>query len=84
MIGIAISSPIRAQGIAPGSVWVNSGGSEMTIAVDTNGLMSGTYVNKVDGFSWKNEPMALSGWVNGDLVIVFLLSRKIPTSIAIH
>lgn len=58
-----------AQSIAAGSVWVNDGGSELTITtVGSDGAISGTYINKVEGFDCKNEPMAVNGWVDGDLL----------------
>lgn len=66
---VAFAGLSHAQGIATGSEWVNDGGSEMKIStINSDGSISGTYINKADGFNCKNEPMALSGWLNGDLI----------------
>jgi hypothetical protein len=57
------------QTLQPGTTWVNEGGSELTInTIGNDGSLAGTYVNKVEGFDCKDEPMTLSGWLEGALV----------------
>lgn len=66
---ITTVSTAYAQSIQAGSTWVNAGGSELSIAsIGSDGAILGTYVNKVKGFSCKNEPMNLTGWLDGDLI----------------
>ena len=64
-----LTSPAFAQSITVGSKWKNPGGSEMTIStIATDGSITGTYINRVTGFSCKNETMKLSGWIEGNLI----------------
>ncbi|UCI06277.1 avidin/streptavidin family protein [Mesorhizobium sp. B1-1-8] len=64
-----LATAVSAQSLQPGTSWVNEGGSEFTIsAVGADGALSGTYVNKVSGFDCQNEPMAVNGWVDGNLI----------------
>lgn len=63
-----------AQTIDPGSAWVNSRGSELTIdAVGDDGAISGTYINRAEGFACRDKPFAVSGWVQGDLISFVVL-----------
>ncbi len=60
---------VSAQGIQPGSTWVNHRGSQLTIsAIGADGAITGTFVNKAPGFDCQNEGFPVSGWVEGDLI----------------
>ncbi len=69
LVWVSFASVGYAQGIKPGSEWVNTSGSEMKITnIEADGSISGTYINRAEGFSCKDESMTLSGWIDGDLV----------------
>lgn len=58
-----------AQDVQPNSVWVNGGGSVLTVdTIAADGAIAGTYVNKVAGFACQNQPMRLGGWKDGSLL----------------
>lgn len=69
LVVMLLSTSASAQSLSPNTTWVNDGGSEFTItAISSDGAISGTYVNKVEGFECQNEPMAVTGWVEGNLL----------------
>lgn len=71
LIAVFFTGLSHAQGVTPGSKWVNESGSEMEIAtIGADGSIAGMYINRADGFGCKDEPMALSGWLNGALISV--------------
>jgi hypothetical protein len=69
LVGLLGSGAAFGQSLPVGSTWVNDGGSEFTVdAVGPDGKITGTYVNKAAGFQCQEEPMAVIGWLDGDLV----------------
>ncbi len=48
------------------STWTNQSGSLLYIdSVASNGLISGTYINKASGYGCQNIPYPVTGWVYG-------------------
>ncbi len=50
------------------SAWRNQSGSTMTIDIDTNGNVIGTYINRAAGTGCQNTPYVLNGRVNGSYI----------------
>ena len=76
--GVAASGPCRAQeaenAIAEGdlfgasSAWTNESGSTMTLEFGPGNAVSGTYINRNEGFNCQNTPYPLTGWVVGNFI----------------
>lgn len=70
LIGLCIavwSTESAAQGIEPGTTWVNDRGSELHIdSIDKDGHLAGTYINRAAGFQCQGTPYPVIGWVEGD------------------
>lgn len=51
------------------SAWVNESGSIFTIdSVASNGLVTGTYVNKASGYGCQNISYPVTGWIYGTAI----------------
>ena len=52
-----------------GSIWINQSGSIMCIqGVDPNGMLSGYYINREQGYACQNTQFPLTGWVYGNAI----------------
>lgn len=51
------------------SAWTNQSGSTLYIdTIDSNGLLTGTYINRAAGFSCQNISYPVTGWVYGTAI----------------
>ncbi len=76
--GMAASGPCRAQesenAIAEGdlfaasSTWTNESGSTMILDFGPGNAVSGSYINRNEGFNCQNTPYPLTGWVLGNFI----------------
>jgi hypothetical protein len=71
---IALHNNLRAQdeqgsGLAALSVWVNQAGSTFSIDnIDSNGQITGTYINREAGYGCQNSSYPVTGWVFGTAI----------------
>ena len=57
------------QGLQALSSWTNQSGSTLTInSIDQNGLLSGTYINREQGYGCQNIAYPVTGWVYGTAI----------------
>ncbi len=66
-ISVFFSLSARADNsIAVPSSWVNTEGSTLTIsAIDSDGQITGSYVNKAAGWNCQNIAYPVTGWIYG-------------------
>ncbi len=51
------------------SAWTNQSGSTLYIdGIDSNGRLTGTYINRAPGYQCQNVPYPVTGWVYGTAV----------------
>ena len=51
------------------SAWTNQSGSTLYIdTIDSNGLLTGTYINRAAGYGCQNIPYPVTGWVYGTAI----------------
>ncbi len=51
------------------SAWTNQSGSTLYIdAIDSNGLLKGTYINRASGYGCQNISYPVTGWVYGTTI----------------
>lgn len=64
IVGLIVISncKITAQTIPVNSVWRNQSGSSMQITGNTNGELTGSYVNNAPGYQCKGSPYPVVGW----------------------
>lgn len=69
---LAISSFARAdtvEKVLSGSGWTNQSGSTLYIDnVASNGLLTGTYINRAPGFNCQNIAYPVTGWLYDDAI----------------
>jgi hypothetical protein len=52
-----------------GSIWTNQSGSTLCIqGVDPNGMLSGYYINREQGYGCQNTQYPLTGWIFGTAI----------------
>lgn len=70
--GFAHSDEIKSNSIpalSALSAWTNQDGSTLYIdTVGTNGLITGTYINRASGYQCKNISYPVTGWVYGTAI----------------
>lgn len=61
------ASPAKLQAL---SAWTNESGSTLYIdTVESNGLLTGTYINRAAGYQCQNISYPVTGWVYGTAII---------------
>ena len=69
---LAISSFAHAdtvEKVQSGSGWTNQNGSTLYIDnVASNGLLTGTYINRAQGYGCQNIAYPITGWVYGNAI----------------
>ena len=59
----------KSQTVQPNTTWVNGRGSELAItAIDPDGSIRGTFINKAENFSCRDTPFEIKGWIEGQTV----------------
>lgn len=67
LFGFNIS--VMAQELTALSAWVNQDGSTLYInSINSQGQLSGSYINKAAGYACKNSPYPVNGWVFGTAI----------------
>lgn len=58
-----------SQGIQASSSWSNQRGSTLYIdSIGSDGLVTGTYINRAAGYQCQNIPYPVTGWVYGTAI----------------
>jgi Avidin family len=69
ILGLFLSCA-QAEDIQPNTVWRNDRGSDFTITdITADGVLTGTYVNRAQGFKCKNTEYPVAGKVVGDKIV---------------
>lgn len=63
------------------SSWTNQRGSTLTIdSIDSNGMLSGTYINRAAGFDCQNIAYPVTGWVYGTAITFTTIWQNVQES----
>lgn len=55
--------------ISASSAWTNESGSTLYIdSIDSNGLLTGTYINRASGYQCQNISYPVTGWIYGTAI----------------
>ena len=66
----ATAEKMETVSITASTQWTNQLGSTLTItAIDSTGLLTGSYVNKAAGYPCKDTAYPVTGWVDGTAIV---------------
>jgi len=78
---VACAQENQADSLSALSAWTNQQGSTLYIdAIDSNGRITGTYINRAAGFNCLNIPYPVTGWVYGTAIMFSTLWQSTTQS----